>query len=511
MLTIETERRVSKFFSTLLNYELLSQKAKNELISNELFNPYQCFKAIDKNNKRKIDPYDIVSFMKKNREHCTLHEASFIILFSDPEQSQYFSYPNFLSFLLSNFTSSTNIEYFKTYQTENFPVELLDNSVEMLLVNIFKAELNLIRSTEIVLREAQKRYDFNITDMFNAITGGSNISVNTLRTFLVRNGLYYKDEEIGAIINRLGIDKNGRVSLYEIKRIFELGYSLNISKEIRESKLKFPDGNLNVGFEKNAPNKSLPFDKWIASQTTKTFDNSSLTLKQPSKQTTSTYGDNVIPSSNLDYSLINNSTSFQEKSNYEQEISEEKFFISFFKLLLESESAIEKAKSELALRSDFNVEDAYRIFESNELGYLTESDLLYGFNALSLTMTEKGIKLFMNKYDLVNEGVLSFSNFFDMVVPFTKQYRDMIEARLDMNYTPKYNKIDVFLSSTLLYFQNLIRIIYNTEEMIDKQRHDLSPMSKIFMNNIFRKIDKDNKGYITPFDVRLLFNLNENS
>ena len=54
MLTIETERRVSKFFSTLLNYELLSQKAKNELISNELFNPYQCFKAIDKNNKRKM-------------------------------------------------------------------------------------------------------------------------------------------------------------------------------------------------------------------------------------------------------------------------------------------------------------------------------------------------------------------------------------------------------------------------------------------------------------------------
>ena len=47
--------------------------------------------------------------------------------------------------------------------------------------------------------------------------------------------------------------------------------------------------------------------------------------------------------------------------------------------------------------------------------------------------------------------------------------------------------------------------------MIDKQRHNLSPMSKIFMNNIFRKIDKDNKGYITPFDVRLLFNLNENS
>lgn len=505
MLTIETERRVSKFFSTLLKYELLSQKSKNELISNESFNPYQCFKAIDKNNKRKIDPYDIVSFMKKNREHCTLHEASFIILFSDPEQSQYLTYPNFVNFLLSNFTSSTNIEYFKTYQTENFPVELLDNSVELLLVNIFKAELNLIRNTEIALREAQKRYDFDITDMFNSIAGGTNISIDTLRAFLFRNGLYYKDEEIGAIINRLSIDKNGRVSLYEVKRIFELGYSINVSKEIQETKLKCPDGNLNVGYEKNAPNKYLPFDKWIANQTTKTFDNSALTLKQPSKQNNnnnSIYGDNVIPSSNLDYSLINNTTSFQEKTDYDQELQEEKFFISFFKLLLESESAIEKAKSELALRADFNVEDAYRIFESNDLGYLTESDLLYGFNALSLALTEKGIKLFMNKYDLVNENVLSFSNFFDMIVPFTKQYREMVEARSDMNYTPKYNKIDVFLSSTLLYFQNLIRIIYNTELMIDQQRNNLNSMSKIFMSNIFRKMDKDNKGYITPLEVR---------
>ena len=51
MLTIETERRVSKWIACLLEYETLTLKCKNELVSNEMFNPYQCFKALDKNNK----------------------------------------------------------------------------------------------------------------------------------------------------------------------------------------------------------------------------------------------------------------------------------------------------------------------------------------------------------------------------------------------------------------------------------------------------------------------------
>ena len=127
--------------------------------------------------------------------------------------------------------------------------------------------------------------------------------------------------------------------------------------------------------------------------------------------------------------------------------------------------------------------------------------MIYGFNALSLNIPAQNIKLFMSKYDLINEGVLSFNNFFDMIVPFTKQYRDMIEARCEMTYTPQYNKIDVFLSSTLLYFQQLLRLINYTEESIEKQRNLLSSMSKIYMSNIFKKIDLDNKGYLTPFDL----------
>ena len=496
MLTIETERRVSKWIACLLEYETLTLKCKNELVSNEMFNPYQCFKALDKNNKRKIDSYDIVSFLKKNRIHCTLHEASFIILFYDPEQSGYFTYGNFLNFLLSNFNTYSNIENFMTSQTEGTLVDLLDNSIEVLLVNIFKAEIDLIRNSDALVNEIKKRYDFNVQDMFNSIAEGNNIGIDNMKRFLIRNGLYYKEEEIALIIKRLSIDKNGLVSLLEFKRMFEVGYCIAISKHIKEGMLKCPSGDISIGYEKNKQNKFITFDS--QNKTHSNYENSNLNLRTVNINTIGTIGD-------VDncYTNINQSISFTNstKDNNTSDIYEEKVFINFFKILLESEREIEKAKSELALRSDFNIEDAFRIFESNDLGYITENDLIYGFNALSLNIPAQNIKLFMSKYDLINEGVLSFNNFFDMIVPFTKQYRDMIEARCEMTYTPKYNKIDVFLSSTLLYFQQLLRLINYTEESIEKQRNLLSSMSKIYMSNIFKKIDLDNKGYLTPFDL----------
>lgn len=57
---------------------------------------------------------------------------------------------------------------------------------------------------------------------------------------------------------------------------------------------------------------------------------------------------------------------------------EEKQFIEYLKVTMEAEGRIERQKIDLALRSDFNVEDAFRIFELDGRGYITEDDLKYG-------------------------------------------------------------------------------------------------------------------------------------
>ena len=49
-------------------------------------------------------------------------------------------------------------------------------------------------------------------------------------------------------------------------------------------------------------------------------------------------------------------------------------FVDYLKMVMDAESKVERAKIDLALRGDFNVEDAFRVFELDGRGFLTEED-----------------------------------------------------------------------------------------------------------------------------------------
>ena len=59
---------------------------------------------------------------------------------------------------------------------------------------------------------------------------------------------------------------------------------------------------------------------------------------------------------------------------------EEEGFLDYLRLLLTAETEIEKCKNELAVKSDFNMEDAFCIFELEKRGYINNIDLKYGLN-----------------------------------------------------------------------------------------------------------------------------------
>lgn len=67
---------------------------------------------------------------------------------------------------------------------------------------------------------------------------------------------------------------------------------------------------------------------------------------------------------------------------------------------MDGEKEIECNKIDLALKSDFNCEDAFRIFEKDGRGFLTKEDLKDGFNLLNLNLNDKDINLIMKRFDL---------------------------------------------------------------------------------------------------------------
>ncbi len=490
MLTIETERRVSRFLYQLAKGEVEAEKRKLELISNSQFNPFQCYKCFDKKIRQRIECYDIVNFMKEYQQFCSLHEAALIILFYDKEEKNYWTYQNFINFLIVGYQNYTNAINFEYKEEDNN--EKINQNVEILLVNVIISELEIIRNTQKLVEEFKKRYDYNIIDLFTSITKTDNISFDNLNKFLIRNGLYLKDEEIKGIINKLSIQKNERIPLIDLKRIIEIGYCDSTEKDLYESMLKCPGGRIKIGYESNSPNKYLDIDNV-------TFSNNYYPISQNLSLSKKIMND----TSSTQYLINDEISNYKEKYDnyYNSKGDEEEIYCDFFKLLLDTEILLEKEKNELALRSDFNIEDAFRIFQLRNRDYLTEADFDFGCKSLSIPIDKDVISLIFKKYDLVNEGVLSFNSFFDMFVPFRKEYRNMIQNRNPMVYVPKFNKAEVFLETTRLYLQKLIRTIASSEVNIENERMKYAPISEVYLRKIFEKIDKDNKGYITPLDL----------
>ena len=70
----------------------------------------------------------------------------------------------------------------------------------------------------------------------------------------------------------------------------------------------------------------------------------------------------------------------------------------------------------MALRADFNIEDCIKLFKpNNKLNeqFISLDDFIYGLQTFELDFNNEEIKLFFRKYDLMNKGYLTFSNFFE--------------------------------------------------------------------------------------------------
>ena len=169
-------------------------------------------------------------------------------------------------------------------------------------------------------------------------------------------------------------------------------------------------------------------------------------------------------------------------------------FNNYLKELMNAENKIENIKIELSLKCDFNPEDTFRIFEFNEKGILTKECLNMGFNLLNINVNDSDIRLFLNRFDLNKKGYLNFKDFFDIVVPFEKDYRNNVENRFS-NSCCKCKFFEVFSFSTTNTLKNLFEMIIDFENKLNCMKKDYNTL-RLKFKNLFNLIDKSNSGHI---------------
>lgn len=169
MLTIETERRITKLFLALVNGELSCLPNRLRLITHKEFNAFQCFKHLDQKGKEYINAYDIVHFFKLNNTFCTIDEAEMIILFYDKDNSNYMSYSNFFIMLYSGIGFDPSLLFKESSSLMNS--NPLSSSVEYMLYELLSNELAVVREAKKLLKTINDRYDFNAIELFKAMEG----------------------------------------------------------------------------------------------------------------------------------------------------------------------------------------------------------------------------------------------------------------------------------------------------------------------------------------------------
>ena len=552
MLTNETEKLIIKFLLEIAKKEKEVEINRQLLGKNIDFDVFQLYCFLDKEKKNYITSLDLMEFLHKNGVYPNQLEMEFIILFYDKNADNVLSYTEFLNMILSeNNLCLRKIckERIGSLSYENN----IPNDIGYLFISLLEKEIELIRIVNRIINEIKGQCDFNFHDIYHLLIGcQSYINKDTLRTFLLNHDITFSEDDLDNIMKRLDLNEDHIINFFEFHKFFCFADSncrctFNIKNCCLCNPNLIPNNNSNIILKEISPSLSLrgpPVkgcdnnyissnncndciqfnnqyynnidDKNNDSYIENSFNISqNLLLRKKPERHFKNKKNNTINENNLEY---NNNIDFLAPNQYSNnenychichnspckciEISlrkAENEFLIYLRECIKLENKIEKAKIDLSLRSDFNVEDAFKIFERENRKYITDADLIYGLNTLEVYPSEKDILLIKRRINPKKTENIIFSDFSDFILPFEKDYRNMIEKRVCSNYTV-YNYSNVFFLTTRNYFSNFFNVIIECENKIDNLRNLLCDV-RSYIEILFKNIDQNNLGFINDFDL----------
>ena len=182
-------------------------------------------------------------------------------------------------------------------------------------------------------------------------------------------------------------------------------------------------------------------------------------------------------------------------------------FNNFLKKLMQVETELEQEKINLALYPDFNCEDAFRIFEKNGRGFITKDDLKYGLYLLGINANDFIINLLFKRFDLQKLDEINYADFFDMLIPFEKKFRNDVEQRVPRSFSACQN-IEIFSQKTVICLRNVFNLIIGLENEINEMRKGFSILIRR-LKDIFRMFDLKGLGFFNFEDFIRYLNDND--
>ena len=509
MYSSETEKKLGKLLMILAEGERTIEISRQVLSDLKEFDSFQIFKNIDIEDNNKIDCYSIMNYLRIKGIYCSEEEASLIVLFYDQDYDNALSYPEFINIIQSD-------KVFKKSLNKS-PKDKIPFEVDYSLNKLLEKEVELSRNIIYALKDIKCRYDFNIHNLFHKLKYYNSITDESLKNYLENNEISYLESDIKSIKKRLDLNKDGIIDLCEFHAIlgfpecvyccpcincdscgkclcescysnipcYSHGIIQNKNNIINNEEIK--DYNYNsLG---NTLNNNVYLSQSPEISTNLDYKNKFKTPLNNIKENEVNYiskGLSLRTSPRRKYNSMEKYLNNREEENIKQ-------FNDFFKLLMEEENDIEKVKIELSQREDFNCGDAFIIFEKDNNGFITKDDLKNGLYLLDIKTDDFIINLLFKRFDLMKKDELNYPDFFDMIIPFEKIYRNNVEERIQKSDSCE-KSLNLLSEETKEIIKNVLNIIIRYEIEINERRKDLSILLNK-LKDIFNLFDKNGIGY----------------
>ena len=199
-----------------------------------------------------------------------------------------------------------------------------------------------------------------------------------------------------------------------------------------------------------------------------------------------------------DYNKYNNMLNMENNNNLNLNNDEINKFNFFLKMLMDGEKEIEQYKADLAIKKDFNCEDIFRLFEYKGRGFISPQDLKYGLGLLDIKVDDYMIQILMNRFDLKKKNQINYADFFDMIIPFQRSYRNFVETRIPLSNDPD-KILNILDKNTISSLKILFVKIIEFEIRINDIRKKISSI-KDRLFELYQLIDYNNIGYFEYSD-----------
>lgn len=481
------------------------------------FEPYTAFKRIDRDANSAISTWEVIDFLRDNELVVLERDIQALFKVYDTNRDSRLNYSEFLNLVLPK--TSPALRQLAT-QRESYYVsryETLPYEVEWALTRVVDKEINYNRKIELLKEDLSLRYDFNTLDAFRLVDEDrcGLIDLDAIYLFFKRNHIIASESDILALLRRADTDGDGKLTYSEFVDAISPSdpyYKSTLkSSGIKETRTATPNryasasrGRLTQSTHFHSAQKklsNLDYYDYLSSSAKK----SSRLSYSPVRSTNKKLSESVYesPSRNAGYTTPSKSRSRSPVKEYKSPLKEieEDQLARALKEQIELERDNEDIKNQLALRSDFNLLDAFRFFDIDSRGYITKNELKEGFNYFGVFPTNDEVYLIFRKLDTDNDGLLRYAEFCGLFNPKSAEYLSILNDRI-----PSYldsGKLSLAFSYETKHLikkvlDDHIRNEGRNEEI--RQKLNRRPLFNIYES--FKALDKNDNGFIDINEFR---------